>query len=532
MGWTELAAHVDGARARFAAAAATPRAAQEALLASIMAHHAGSDFGRRHGFAQIDGLAAFQRMVPLRDPQQHAADIAAMAEGDSRRLVDEPLLAFEYTGGSSGAARLIPLTASGLAALQNGLYAWIDDLCTARPAVTAGSSYWSISPVARAPGITRGGVRIGLASDAAYFGAAAPALASVLAVPPAVASIAAIDDWRMLTLQILLCDASLALVSVWSPTFWLELCRHAVLRRAELAQAIADGRWAAAIPSALQVALPAPAADPARARMVAAALSAARPDWPAIWPQLALISCWADASAGPWAQQLSREFPAAPVQGKGLLATEGMLSVALCDGGDPVAAITSSVIEFEDDHGRVLACDEVQCGAEYAVVMSTSAGLYRYRLGDRVRITGWWSGAPRMRLLGRGSDCSDLCGEKLTEAFVLASCASIGIDAGLAARLLPQLQPAPRYELLLDAQTLDAHAAAQLALRLDEALSANPQYAHARELGQLGAVSARRIDLLAARLQALSQARGQRLGDAKPGVLGRVDDPDLAQLTP
>jgi len=530
MGWTEVAAHVSGARARFAAAAAAPRAAQEALLASIMVRHAGSDFGRRHGFARIDGLAAFQRGVPLRDPQEHAADIAAMAAGDTRRLLDEPVLAFEYTGGSTGAARLIPLTASGLAALQNGLYAWIDDLCTARPAVTAGSSYWSISPVARAPDTTGSGVRIGLDNDAAYFGAAAAALASVLAVPPAVATIPTINDWRMLTLQILLCDASLSLVSVWSPTFWLELCRHAVLRHAELTQAIADGRWVAAMPPALHAALPAPVADPARARMLATALSAARPDWSAIWPQLALISCWADASAGPWAQQLAREFPAVQVQGKGLLATEGMISVALCDGGDPVAAITSSVLEFEDDHGRVLACDEVQCGAEYAVVMSTSAGLYRYRLGDRVRITGWWFGAPRMRLLGRGSDCSDLCGEKLTEAFVLASCALIGIDPGLAARLLPQLQPAPRYELLLDAQAIDAQAAVQLALRLDHALRANPQYAHARDLGQLGALSARRIDLLAARLQALSLARGQRLGDAKPAVLGRIDDPDLAQL--
>jgi len=93
-----------------------------------------------------------------------------------------------------------------------------------------------------------------------------------------------------------------------------------------------------------------------------------------------------------------------------------------------------------------------------------------------------------------------------------------------------KLQPTLHYELLLDAQAVDTPAADQLALRLDHALRANPQYAHARDLGQLGALSARRIDLLAARLQALSLARGQRLGDAKPAVLGRIDDPDLAQL--
>ncbi len=532
MGWAEVAAHVHGARARLAAAAASPRSAQDGLLASIMARHAGSDFGRRHGFAGIDGMHAFQRAVPLRDPQLHADDIEAMADGDTRRLVDEPLLGFETTGGSSGAARLIPLTASGLAALQQGLYAWIDDLCTARPAVTAGSSYWSISPVARTRAATRGGLPIGLGSDAAYFGAAAPALASVLAVPPGVAAITAVDGWRMLTLQILLGDASLSLVSVWSPTFWLELCRHAALHRDELVRAIADGRWAVVVAAELRDALPIPKADPTRARVLACALSATRPDWTAIWPRLSLISCWADASSRPWAVQLGTAFPAVEVQGKGLLATEGMVSVALSDGGDPVAAITSSVLEFEDDEGRALACDQVQSGSEYAVVMTTSAGLYRYRLGDRVLITGWWHGAPRLRLLGRGNDCSDLCGEKLTEAFVLACCAALGLRPGIAAQLLPRQLPAPHYRLLLDSQALDADAAHTLANRLDQALCANPQYAYARALGQLGAVAAHRVELLAARMQALSLARGQGLGDAKPAVLGRIDDPDLALLAP
>lgn len=544
-GWSELARHVSGARARLAAAAQSPRASQEALLQAILTRHAGCAFGQRHGFARLRTLADYQRAVPAAGHDAFASEIDAMARGEPSRLVDEPVLAFERTGGSGGGAKLIPLTASGLAALQQGLFAWMDDWCHAHPRLLAGSSYWSISPATRAPEVTPGGTPIGLASDAAYFGPAAEALMRVLCVLPAVGAITDVATWRTLTLQALLADERLALVSVWSPTFWLELCRHLRLEQDALLAALAEGRWAAPVPAALQAHLPPPAASPGRAARLAEALSRPEPDWSAVWPGLALLSCWTHASAEPWAAQLAAAFPQVTVQGKGLLATEGLVSLPLAgagDGdGDPVAAITSTVLEFEDAAGHAHACDEVQTGAEYTVLLTTSAGLYRYRLGDRVRVTGWWHGAPRLRLLGRDTASSDLCGEKLTEAFVMRCRAEAGLGrdaAGIGTtgmRLVPRLAPGPHYELVLDraehGHDDDAGAgearATRIAGRLDHALRANPQYAYARDLGQLGPLAVRLVDHLAARLQAQALAQGQRLGDAKPTVLGRLGEAEL-----
>ena len=526
MGWAELGRCVAGARARLAARAAAPRAAQEALLRAILQRHAACAFGRQHGFATLPDLRAFQQAVPAGDAESLAPWVEAMADGETGGLVDEPLQAFERTGGSTGGARLIPYTASGLACQREGLHAWLDDLGSARPAIRAGRSYWSISPAARAPTSTAGGVRIGMASDAEYFGAAAAPIVSLLAVPAAVAALPDIGAWRAVTLQALLADASLSLVSVWSPTFWLELCRHAVAQGDALCAAIAAGRWAVALPAALQPLLPAPVADPARAALVRRALASTPPDWATLWPRLALLSCWTHASAEPWALELAREFPQVEVQGKGLLATEGLVSLPLCDGGDPVAALSSTVLEFDDGQGRALACDEVTPGGEYEVLMTTSAGLYRYRLGDRVRVTGWWHGAPRLRLLGRSAGSSDLCGEKLTEAFVMACWRTLP-DPGCG-RLVPQASPRPHYRLLLDAARHDDAAAATLVARLDLALRDNPQWAYARDLGQLGALVPQRVPQLAARLQAQSLALGQRLGDGKPAVLGRLGEPGLA----
>ena len=536
MAWAEFARHVDGARERFANAARQPRRAQETLLQSILARHAACAFGRTFGFAEMAkhvNLSEFQRRLPLADPDDVAAEMQAVAGGAVPRLVDESLSAFERTGGSSGGAKLIALTPSGLSALQSGLHAWLDDLCTARPAVIAGSSYWSISPVARELSHTASGVRIGLASDAEYFGPAAQHLLAVMAVPPMAAQVPELDNWRLLTLQCLLADASLSLVSIWSPTFWLELCRHAVLQQEPLTRAIAQGCWAAELSTSLQAQLPHPRADPARARLLAAVLSSSAPDWTLVWPGLSMISCWSHASAAPWAAQLAAAFPAVEIQGKGLLATEGLISVPLCDGGDPVASITASVLEFEDDDGVLHTCDQLHLGGEYNVVMTTSAGLYRYRLGDRVQVTGWWHAAPRLRFLGRGAATADLCGEKLSEAFVLRCCAKVGIPPGASLRLVPLMSVGlsrPRYELLLERGEHSDDSIHTLGQRLDATLRLNPQYAYARDLGQLDALSTRCIDQLAARMQALALARGQRLGDAKPAILGRPDDIDLGLL--
>jgi hypothetical protein len=520
MGWPELAGCVAGARDRFAEQARAPRAAQETLLRAILARHAGSPFGQQHGFERLGGLHDFAQAVPPTDAESVAPHIAAMARGD-RMLVDEPVQAFERTGGSSGGARLIPFTASGLQCVQQGLYAWLDDLCSARPAIMRGSSYWSISPATRQAEVTACGIPVGLASDAEYFGAAAESILELLAVPPAAAALAEVDTWRSVTLQALLADPNLALVSVWSPTFWLELCRHAVAKRERLAAAIAAGRWAVPVPAELSAFLPAPAANARRAELVASVLSADAVDWSALWPRLALISCWTHASSQAWVAALARQFRGVEIQGKGLLATEGMVSVPLTDGGDPVAALASTVLEFEDDRGRMLACDEVASGGEYGIVMTTSAGLYRYRLGDRVRVTGWWHGAPRLQLLGRATTDSDLCGEKLTEAFVLRCWPVL---EGASARLVPCTAPGPHYRLLLDAEHCDAARAARLAAQLDAALAANPQYDYARRIGQLAPLAGVPVPRLAQRMQDEALRRGQRLGDAKPTVLGRLGE--------
>jgi hypothetical protein len=507
-----------GQAARFRTALAETRAVQARRLQAILARHQHCEYGRRHGFASIADPAAYAQRVPVVDYDALRGSIERMAAGARDVLVATPVIAFEETGGSSGGAKLVPYTAAALASFQRGLLPWLDDLHANVRGLDAGRAYWSISPAARAPRQTAGGIPVGLPSDAAYLGEdVAGDLLATLCVPPAAARIADVDAWRRFTLAHLLAAENLALISIWSPTFLQELLRHAQEDAAWLVRCLVDGDPGL---DATGAGVPAPRVSRARGERMRAVLAQRDPEWTRLWPDLAVISCWDQAAAAPYAAALRRAFPGVHVQGKGLLATEGLVTVPLCDAAMPVLAVDSGFYEFVDAGGTAWLASDVIPGQEYEVLLTNDSGFYRYAIGDRVRVHGFVGSAPMLEFVGRAGGGSDLCGEKLTEAFVGAALFALGLRFAM----LAPVATAPRgYVLLLDAAEVGADDVARLAARTEAALAANPQYAYARKLAQLAPVRGRRCDQPMARWLALCRQRGQRLGDIKPVALCTVD---------
>ncbi|MEM6842200.1 MAG: GH3 auxin-responsive promoter family protein [Bacteroidota bacterium] len=67
--------------------------------------------------------------------------------------------------------------------------------------------------------------------------------------------------------------------------------------------------------------------------------------------------------------------------------------------------------EFDQDQPRTLTIDEVEVGKNYALVISTNAGLWRYKIGDTIRFT---STSPyRFRITGRTKHFINAFGEEL-----------------------------------------------------------------------------------------------------------------------
>lgn len=489
--WAPILAAAHEEETRFLTALNQPRQTQVALLKRILAKNQDTEFGRRHRFSDIFGIEDYRRHVPVRTYEDFRSDVARVANGDSKVLTAEPVIAFEETGGSEGGGKHIPYTEDGLRGFRRAVLPWLAGLAKRYPDVTNGSAYVTLSPATRAARTTAGGIPVGLNSDAAYLGdELAPAFASLLAVSPSIGQITDVSAWQIETLTALLEAENLAFVSLWSPTFLLALL--------------------ASLPDHVDQVLA--GASPSARKRLGRAMTTEVLDTHVLWPRLACISCWTDGPSAAFSKQLSGLFPNVALDPKGLLATEAPVTVPLGRDALAVPALTSCVIEFVDESGAAGLSDELADAGKYRIVITTESGLYRYVLGDTVQCLRREGSMAYLRFVGRSGRTSDLVGEKLTETFVSDILASLPVACCLEATRQP-----PGYILHMN----DAlHVAmGHITREVERRLCENPQYAHALKMGQLAPLQAATHTSTAQAAIAKGIASGRRMGDVKPLAL-------------
>ncbi len=509
---------------------------QRQVLARLLRRNAATEFGRRHAFVAIHSIAEYQACVPLSTYDDYRESIERIGLGQPDVLTHDPVLVLELTGGSTGATRQIPYTAALKAEYGRAIAPWIANLYTHNPRLLLGQAYWSVTPVARRNERTAGGIPVGFEEDSEYFGALQRHLIqAVMAVPPLVRLIDDMEAFRYVTLLFLLRSCSLALISVWNPTFLTLLIGRLAAWWPCLVDDIASGTISA--PAAVEptlhtrlVALNRP--DPRRAEEIRS-LCRSMHDMGALhtrlWPNLRLISCWTDAHAGMHVAELARLFPEARVQGKGLLATEGVVSFPLVGHSGPALAIRSHFFEFLPvGGGPVALAHELELHREYSVVITTGGGLYRYQLHDLVEVVGHLGRCPLLRFVGKAAHISDRFGEKLDERHVREALDQLCIRHALepAFAMVAYEDEAGRhaYTLFVEAPGHGDAALAALGAGLEQALQENYHYRYCRDLGQLDALRVFRIAEGGLETYlSVCQLHGQRAGDIKPVALHRLD---------
>jgi len=506
---------------RFDASLHDPQAVQSDVLFELLRRNQDCAYGKQYGFRTIRSVREYQQRVPIVTYDDFAGWVERMKAGERGVLTSEPVLMFEKSSGSVSAAKYVPYTRTLRAQFQAALGPWITDLYRSFPGLASGCAYWLVTPLSRERELTPGGIPVGFESDAEYFGSVHRwLLHKTMAVPAELACVPSLEDCLYLTLRFLLQARSLTFISVWNPSFLQILLNQLELHGERLVRDLLDEKVSvpAPLPSGITAAL---RRDARQARNLESMLIRGRIEPEVLWPQLALISCWTSATSAPLIGEIQRAFPGVAIQGKGLLATEGVVSIPIERYKGCVAAVTSHFLEFldaESDTCRL--ASDLEEGAEYSVVLTTGGGVWRYQLGDRVRVTGFAERTPILEFIGKEDCVSDLRGEKLNAIFVAKVLTEFECCRSAAfAMLAPTNEEIPHYTLFLESQ----HCKTKLGPRLDEKLSANPHYAYCRGLGQLGEL---RVFLIqyGAREAYLKhcEALGQRAGSVKMTALHKL----------
>lgn len=481
---------------------ADPERAQRARHARIMALIAEQPYGQTIGLKPGMSVEAFTLTAPIVRYDDLEPWIMRIARGERQLLSADGVTMFERSSGSSAASKLIPYNAALLAEFAQATQAWLFDLFWHRPALIGKGSYWSISPVTQARQKSEGGIDIGVEDDTEYFDPLTRwALKQMMVAPSQLARETSFERWRHRTLIHLLEAKRLGFVSVWNPTFWTLLMRYAEQHIEELIAGLSAGR----------------------ARTVSSSLDAHGAFSPEhIWPHLGLLSTWADASARHFLPELRALMPTVELQPKGLLATEGVITIPWSAARANILAIQSHFYEFielDAAHGAIKYAWQLEPGKAYSPLLTTSAGLIRYELRDVVRCVGHHHKTPLLRFEGKLDRTSDLCGEKLNARQVEEALARASDKLPYKFALLaPSRTPSPHYKLYIEAQASKA-ARAALAQELEARLRQNHHYAQCQTLGQLGPLEVVLvIDGAKTYLETL-RAHGMRAGDIKPSQL-------------
>jgi hypothetical protein len=473
------------------------RTAQEQWLLKTLQRNTGCSYAQTYGFDGIDSIERYQERVPLVTYDQLSPWIERIQNGERDLLFHGRAFAFEITGGSTGGAKVIPYTRESLRDFHAAIYPWFEKTVAAYDLMGA-TAYWSISPALRLPERTQCGTPIGV-SDAAYLGdEIAKAMAAHMAVPLWVGSLQEIKAWRIATLYGLIRAVDLAWISVWSPTFFLMLLEVLQKYASDLIHVLQYGAQ-----------IEGHTVEPDRVALQRLRHYLQSGDTALLWPQLKLISCWQDAMSEPYAQKLKQHFPMVSFEPKGLISTEGVVTIPNHE-GMPLLSAQSGFYEFIDAQGAVRLPDSLEYQQVYEVVMTTSGGLYRYRTHDMVRYEGMQHALPILRFCGRKGAVCDLVGEKLSEAFVQQILKKIGTEVMLVAVASKK----PHYRLVGRVQAPD-----KVLKQVESALLQNPQYAYARRIGQLGALEMLAVDHMLQRYMEYKRACGSRIGDIKVPIL-------------
>ncbi len=429
----------------------------------------------QHYASLVDGKDLTYDQFAKRWPVTTYADYQNLI--DRQRETEETIISsvpqrYQPTSGSTNQRKWIPYTKEFLRELDQASLVWLHDLYLEHPKIRRGTHYWSLSWLPSDLRHTTSN------DDLDYLDAFTKNLLSqVMAVPQAVQNTASLESSLFATICYLVAREDLSFVFVWSPTFFLSLLQEISLKRDKIVKTLETGEWSE---HALELAsLSAPRSKAQAQCLKDLSFSAG---WPQkLWRDLSLLSCWTSADSGQWIPKIKTLCPELEIQGKGLFATEGVVTIPVQ--GKLHLSFQSHFYEFLLQDGSIKLAHQLVPGEKARVLITSSHGLVRYDLGDELRVVEMVGECPVLEFLGRALTV-DLVGEKISHSslrLILQDFRShFKVQAlGFLAGLNPELNQA-QYVIVIESPLEQRHSE-----WLETNLRQHHHYALARELGQL-----------------------------------------------
>ncbi len=424
---------------------------------------------------------------------------------------DQKLLMFALTSGTTSQAKYIPVTQAFAQSYRRGWNIWGIQAYQDHPDALFRKILQVASPHEQektAAGIACGAISGLLAKNQK------PVVRQFYALPNMVAYIPEAGDRYYTIMRLALCE-DIAFISTANPSTTLTLAQTAEKEAMRIIRDIHDGtlRVEKNVPEWIRRGLSSRLNPrPQRAMELECILEKYGRLLPRHYWNISFLANWTGGTLSMYLPQLRDYFGNVPIRDIGLLASEGRMSIPLEDntpGG--ILDIEANVYEFipeaevegVDLSGHLMTLpeglvtlrpDEVEPGANYYLILTNQSGLYRYHIGDVVRVNGFAGTTPVIEFLSKGAHTSSITGEKLTEHQAVRAVREAADECGMEVEtfiMMPEWGDPPRYGVAVQLRKLRPTERLEvLAGEIDRRLEAlNIEYTSKRKSGRLGPVS-------------------------------------------
>ena len=401
-------------------AAERPQAAQNAFLRRVVKANANTVFGKDHGFATIRTEADFRRQVPIRDYEGLRPYVNRIIAGEQAVLTSAAPGMLNMTSGTTGEPKYIPVTPESMRRASSFSLEWIYRALQDHPAFLDGAFVGIVSRAIE--GRTSSGLPYGSASGMLYQQIPGP-IRSTYAIPYAVSEIKDYDRRYFVAARLALARR-VSYIATPNPSTLIRLAETAIKNEEAIVRAVHDGTPGTDLPGQPELAVQLSALlkpEPGRAGVLADVVKRTGTLLPAdCWPDLKLIGCWLGGSVGVQARRLPEYYGEVPMRDLGFLASEGHFTLPNRDHtASGILSLNGNYYEFipeaslDDPNPPVLSSHELESGVNYAILLTTPGGLYRYDIHDIVQVTGFYRNAPLLAFIRKGRDMTSITGEKM-----------------------------------------------------------------------------------------------------------------------
>ena len=429
------------AKANFLKQTRQTEAVQEKFLMELLRYHENTEFGRKYHLEEITTIDEFRQRVPVLPYSSYEPYTERIAKGEQNILTPDPVVYINMTSGSTGKAKMIPITKKFQNSLGKANLATIGFLIDGLRQRKLPFGKVLATGCPKPLGVTEGKIEYGPASTGVLR--MGKFLYSQLFANPFESLMA--EDYltrHYVSLLFALGDRDLRGIAANFPLLTLQICgyleEYGELLIRDIAQGSIAGQFKLEVDLRVQLErmlFP----DPARAGELKEILQSEGILTPkSVWPELSFIVNGRGGTSDFYFRRFSKYFDNTPVFGALFSSAEGTFSVYPdLDVDGSILAIESGFFEFippdqwDEEHPNTLLPREVEVGQLYRVLMTNYSGFYRYDIGDVIEVVGFQEKAPLIVFRYRRGGLLSSVTEKTSEAHVTKVMEALQEEFGL-----------------------------------------------------------------------------------------------------